>query len=118
MPTIVCVLKPKTRSIYRPVTPAGDEVDLEGWTLITLTSIMRSSKSLSSLGYNLETSNTVVANVNCVNSVVGIDPVVICINKWDVKHLRTGLEKAMELAKKKEKEDKIIILVDHLFLLR
>ena len=115
MPTIVCVLKPKTRTIYNPVAPSGDEVDLEGWTLITLTSIMRSSKSLCSLGYRLETSKTVGANLN---SVIGIDPVVICINKWDIEHLRTGLEKAMELAKKKEKEDKIIILVDDELLFR
>ena len=110
IPTIVCVLKPKTRSIYNALEPAGDEVDLVGWTPITLTSIMRTSKSLCSLGYDLEKSDTNVANLT---SVIGIGPVVICINKWDIENLKAGLVKAMELAKKKEKEEKVMILVDN-----
>ena len=113
MPTIVCVLKPKTRGIYTAFQPAGDEVDLVGWKLITLTSIMRTSKSICSLGYDLERSGT-VANSN----VVGIAPVVICINKWDIQHLKSGLEKAFYLAKAKEKEDKLVLLVDQNDLIR
>ena len=105
VPTIVCVLKPKTRVIYNNLEQVGDEVDLDGWTPITLTSIMRSSKSLCSLGYRLEKSGT------AVNSVVGMDPVIICINTWDTENMKTGLARAMELVKK-ENEQKVILLVD------
>ena len=114
VPTIVCVLKPKTSIIYNALEPAGDEVDLEGWKLITLTSIMRSSKALSSLGYDLERSGT-VANTN---NIVGINPTVICINHWDIQQLMIGLEKAFHLAGAKQKEDKLVLLVDNHVLFR
>ena len=114
VPTIVCVLKPKTKIIYDALEPAGDEVDLEGWKLITLTSIMRSSKALSSLGYDLEESST-VANTN---NIVGIYPTVICINEWNIENIQTGLQKAFHLAGAKQKEDKLVLLVDKHVLLR
>ena len=107
VPTIVCVLKPKTNIIYAPLQPAGDEVDLEGWKLITLTSIMRSTHALSSLGYNLERSGT-VANSN----IIGINPTVICINEWNIENIQTGLQKAFHLAGAKQKEDKLVLLID------
>ena len=113
VPTIVCVLKPKTSIIYNALEPAGDEVDLEGWKLITLTSIMRTTNALCSLGYRLERSST-VANSN----VVGINPTVICINHWDIQQLMIGLEKAFHLAGAKQKEDKLVLLVDNHVLFR
>ena len=105
MPTIVCVLKPRTRAIRTALQQVGAELDLAGWNPITLTSIMRTAKSLCSLGYNLEKSDT------AVNSVIGMDPVVICINTWDIGDLEIGLAKAMELAAKR-KEKQILLIVD------
>ena len=114
VPTIVCVLKPKTVVVNNLLKQAGDEVDLEGWKLITLTSIMRSSKALSSLGYDLERSST-VANTN---NIVGINPTAICINEWNIENIQTGLQKAFHLAGAKQKEDKLVLLVDKHVLFR
>ena len=68
---------------------------------------MRSSKGISDIAYDTKQSQVGVYT----NSVIGIEPVFIIVNEWNIAELRTGLSKAIEMVNKKG-ENKFLILTD------
>ena len=88
-----------------PLQLIDNEEDLNGWTKITLTSIMRSSKGISDIAYDVKQSQVGVYS----NSVIGVEPVFIMVNEWNIAELCIGLTKAIEMVNKKS-EKKFIIL--------
>ena len=96
-----------------PLQLIDNEEDLNGWTKITLTSIMRSSKGISDIAYDVKQSQVGVYS----NSVIGVEPVFIMVNEWNIAELCIGLTKAIEMVNKMS-EKKFIILTDNFSLHR
>ena len=63
---------------------------------------------LSDIAYDIKQSQVGVYS----NSVIGVEPVFIMVNEWNIAELRIGLTKAIEMVNKKS-EKKFIILTDN-----